>query len=60
LFLGSTYEVPSAFTFDCVTWEILPFDIKSMPSSIEFHQRLEKETSIRMKYNIPYIRKFIK
>lgn len=60
LFSETTYEVPSEFTFDCVTGLITPFDIKSLPQSANLDQRIKDEVDIRLKHNIPHIRKKVK
>jgi hypothetical protein len=60
MFSEKIYEVPSEFTFDCATGLITPFDPKSLPRSANLDQRINDEVDIRLKHNIPYIRKGIK
>ncbi len=60
LFSETTYELPSEFTFNCATGSVTHFDIKSLPQSENLDKRLMDEVGIRLKHNIPYIRKTVK
>jgi len=60
IFSETAYELPSEFTFDCESGLISSFDIKSLPQSANLDKRMEDEIGIRLKHNIPYIKKGVK
>lgn len=60
MFSETAYKVPSKFTFDCTTGLITPFNIGSLSQSENLDQRMKDEIDIRLKHNIPYIKKGVK